>query len=147
MCLRGQGVSYPAVVRVLEGVPLAIRAIAALLVFLGPCVGTSVGASLGSLAQWYIATYVVGSVAIVLTPLCLLLPPPPDAAPHKEMHWKGVLTCRGVWACVGVHVANTWMLHTLLVGLPFCLTYTDLDQPSAVSVGRLPPPPSCWCGL
>ncbi|KAK8399479.1 hypothetical protein O3P69_003516 [Scylla paramamosain] len=126
-----QGVSYPAVVRVLEGVPSAIRPLAALLVFLGPCVGTGVGAYLGSLAQWYVATYVVSSVAVVLTPLCLLLPSPPDSAPHKEVHWKGVLTCRGVWACVGVHVANTWVLHTLLVGLPFCLTYTHLDQPSA----------------
>lgn len=126
-----QGVSYPAVVRVLEGVPVAIRALAALLVFLGPCVGTGVGACMGALEQWHVATYVVGSVTVVLTPLCLLLPPPPDDAPHKEMQWKGVLTCRGVWACVGVHVANTWMLHTLLVGLPFCLTYTHLDQPSA----------------
>lgn len=126
-----QGVSYPAVVRVLEGVPVAIRALAALLVFLGPCVGTGVGACLGSLEQWHVATYVVGGLTVVLTPLCLLLPPPPDDAPHKEMQWKGVLSCRGVWACVGVHVANTWMLHTLLVGLPFCLTYTHLDQPSA----------------
>lgn len=49
------------------------------------------------------------------------------------MQWRQVLGCRGVWACVGVHLANTWMLHTLLLGLPLCITYTHLDQREAVS--------------
>lgn len=125
-----QGVSYPSVVRVLEGIPSGARATAGLLVFMGPSLGTGLGAGLGALPQWYVATYVLGSVAIVLTPLCLMLPPPSDAAPHKEMLWKSVLSSKAVWACVGVHMSYTWMLYTLLVGLPFCLTY-DLGEPSA----------------
>ncbi|XP_050723998.1 uncharacterized protein LOC127002238 isoform X2 [Eriocheir sinensis] len=126
-----QGVSYPAVVRVLEGVPSSGRAAMAVLVYMGPALGTGVGAGLGSLPQWYAAPYVMGSLAVALTPLCLLLPKPPVEAPHKETQWRQVLGCRGVWACVGVHLANSWMLHTLLLGLPLCLTYTHLDQPGA----------------
>ncbi|KAG0713394.1 Sialin [Chionoecetes opilio] len=129
-----QGVSYPAVVRVLEGVPTAARAPAALLVFMGPPLGTGLGAGLGSLREWYLATYLVGSLGLVLAPLCLMLPPPPDATPHKEMHLSRVLRCRGVWACVGVHAATTWALHTLLVGVSFCLAHTHLDNPAAPSL-------------
>lgn len=132
-----QGLSFPAILRILEDIPESSRNVASLVTFLGPYLGTCLGVGLGSLEDWYTATYALGSVALVLLLPCLLLPPV-EANVHQNLAWRRVLKSRAVWACLGVHVANTWVMHSLLVGVPFCLTYY-LQQPcyrgwSAVAV-------------
>lgn len=122
-----QGLSFPAILRILEDLPESSRNVASLVTFLGPYLGTCLGVGLGSLEEWYTATYALGSVALVLLLPCLLLPPV-EANVHQNLAWRRVLKSRAVWACLGVHVANTWVMHTLLVGVPFCLTYY-LQQP------------------
>ncbi|XP_045617973.2 uncharacterized protein [Procambarus clarkii] len=123
-----QGVSFPCVARVLEGTPYKHRPVAPYIVFAGPYLGTILGGGLGGLRQWYIATYLVGGLALPVTLLCLMLPRH-HHAPHKEVSWGQVLRSRAVWACAGVHMSHTWMVHTLLVGGPFCLVYV-IGSPS-----------------
>ncbi|KAK8750309.1 hypothetical protein OTU49_014771 [Cherax quadricarinatus] len=119
----GQGVMYPTVARVLEELPRKTRPWAALVVFTGPYLGTALGGGLGSLPQWYICSYLVGSLALPLALLCLTLPRLHHRAPRESVCWGQVLRSQALWSLAGVHLAYTWMLHTLLVGVPFCLTY------------------------
>ncbi|XP_068232253.1 uncharacterized protein [Palaemon carinicauda] len=118
-----QGFCYPAVVRLLQGIPESSRMVAGTLVFIGPSLGSCVGVGLGSLESWYISTYLLGSLAIPLIPLCFMVPGKNDEH-EKSIPVTQVLKTAGIWACIIVYVANIFTFHTALVGLPFCITET-----------------------
>ncbi|KAK7056569.1 hypothetical protein SK128_023958 [Halocaridina rubra] len=103
---------------------------------LGSTLGTMIGVGIGSIKSWYIATYVMGALTIPIVPLCLKLP---NTKSDMEMKasLKSVLKTGGVWACILVNVSNIFTLHTVLIGIPFCLAYTNLDQPSASGLAIL----------
>lgn len=124
-----QGFCYPAVTRLLQGIPESSRTTAGALVFLGPTLGSCLGAGLGSLSPWYVSTYLLGSLTVPLVPLCLMLPEKKDQN-EKRIQATQVLKSLGARACILVYIANIFIFHTALVGLPFCLTYSVLDRPS-----------------
>ncbi|XP_064100172.1 uncharacterized protein LOC135211046 isoform X2 [Macrobrachium nipponense] len=124
-----QGFCYPAVMRLLQGIPESSRNTAGAIVFLGPPIGSCVGAGLGSLGQWYVSTYLLGSLTVPLVPLCMMVPGNTDQA-GKRIGTFQVYSSPGTRVCILVYIANIFTLQTALIGLPFCLTYTALDKPS-----------------
>ncbi|KAG7156922.1 hypothetical protein Hamer_G015850 [Homarus americanus] len=122
-----QGLSLPSVLRVVDAIPDVYEVV---FVPVGGDLGTLLGTGLAGLKPWYLTTYLTGSLALLVTVLCIMLPHTSVTKHYKGAPWKEVVKNRSVWILSGIHVGSMWVLQTLVVAVSYRFTYIFTD-PSA----------------